>query len=251
LVEGLAEAILIPKLGEIYLQKLKEKNVHKKIPVSLEEAGISVINMNGIYFQYFMQLFRGYRLIIPVKENGESKEKYELRVKEFIHKEKYTEEEYKKTDFLPIRCVAITDNDPDKETKPTKVKTAEGYNPQLFNIKQLENMTENCRVFVNLKTFEYDMALNKENAKVMIEIILDNLETEGDIKRTLTNYVDQINKNEEVDESQMAFDVLKQVDANYIGKGLFAQLLSEQLDRSSKFEVPDYIKDAINFVLEL
>lgn len=251
LVEGLAEAILIPKLAEIYLQKLKEKNEHKKVPVSLEEAGISVINMNGIYFQYFMQLYRGYRLIIPVKESSESKEKYELRVKEFIHKEKYIKEEYKKADFLPIRCVAITDNDPDKATKPTKDKTVEGNNSQLFNIKQLENMTDNCRVFINLKTFEYDMALNKDNAKVMIEIILDNLDTEGDVKRTLTNYVDQINKNEEVDESQMAFDVLKQVDANYIGKGLFAQLLSEQLNRSSKFEVPDYIKDAINFVLEL
>lgn len=251
LVEGLAEAILIPKLAEIYLQKLKENNEQKKIPVSLEEAGISVINMNGIYFQYFMQLYRGYRLIIPVKESGESKEKYERRVKELIHKEKYIEEEYKKTDFLPIRCVAITDNDPDKTTKPTKGKAVEGNNPQLFNIKQLENMTENCRVFTNLKTFEYDMALNKDNAKVMIEIILDNLETEGDIKRILTSYVDQINKNKEVNESQMAFDVLKQVDANYIGKGLFAQLLSEKLNRSSKFEVPDYIKDAINFVLEL
>lgn len=249
LVEGLAEAILIPKLAEIYLGRLKEKN--KKVPVSLEEAGISVINMNGIYFQYFMQLYRGYQLIIPTKKVKETKEKYETRVKEFKHREKYIEGEYKKTDYLPIRCVAITDNDPDKAVKPTKIKTVEGNNPQLYNIKQLENMTDNCRVFINLKTFEYDMALNKVNAKVMINIILDNLETEGDVKRTLNNYLDQINKSEDIDESQMAFDVLKQVDANYIGKGLFAQLLSEKLNRNSEFEVPDYIKNAINFVLEL
>ena len=70
LVEGLAEALLIPKLAEIYLSGLKLDNA----PKSLEEAGISVINMNGIFFQYFMKIYDGYELIFPEQEDGESKE---------------------------------------------------------------------------------------------------------------------------------------------------------------------------------
>ncbi len=56
-VEGIAEAILIPKLAEIYLKKYGKE--HHSVIGSLEDAGVSVINMNGIYFQYFMQLYNG------------------------------------------------------------------------------------------------------------------------------------------------------------------------------------------------
>lgn len=38
---------------------------------------------------------------------------------------------------------------------------------------------------------------------------------------------------------------------SYIGKGVFAQLLLEKLDESNDFIVPDYIKKAINFVLNI
>lgn len=249
LVEGLAEAMLIPKIAEIYLKDLKE--INKEMPSSLEEAGISVINMNGIFFQYFMQLYRGYQLKIPEKKNGESKKTYEERLKNFIQKEKYKENEYIKTEYIPVRCVALTDNDPDKEDKPTKGDERQGNNPQLYLIKQLKNMTTNCRVFKNLKTFEYDLALDTGNAKYMIDIILDNLKTEGDIKNRMESYLDRIQNREKIDNSEMAFDILKQVDGNYIGKGLFAQLLLEKIDDSKKFVVPQYIENAIRFTLDI
>ncbi len=251
LVEGLSEAMLIPKMAEIYLKKFKEENINEAIPLSLEEAGVSVINMNGIFFQYFMQLYRGYQLILPQKENGESKTNYKERLNLFMKKEKYTRYEFEYTDYIPIRCVALTDNDPPKNTKPTKGKRIKGKNPQLYYIKQLKNMTANCRVFKNLKTFEYDIALNTENAKCMIEIILDNLETDGDIKNRFKKYLHLINKEEEIESSEIAYDILKQVDGNYIGKGLFAQLLLEKIDESNRFVVPQYIKNAVKFVLGL
>ncbi|WP_207654343.1 AAA family ATPase [Anaerocolumna aminovalerica] len=249
LVEGLAEVILIPTLAKIYLKQLKISKRDLKIPDSLEEAGVSVINMNGIYFQYFMQLYRGYQLNIPEQENGESKEKYRIRLRKFLQKDKFEINEFRKTDYIPIRCVAITDNDPDLSECPNAESDIQGKNPQLFYIKQLEYMTNNCRVYKNLKTFEYDMAFDKENAKSMIEIILDNLETDGDIKETMTRYLELINSNEEISINEISFDILKQIDSSYLGKGLFAQLLADRLSENLEFNVPKYIQNAIDFVL--
>lgn len=251
LVEGLAEALLVPKLAEIYLQEIIEKRKDEKVPTSLEEAGVSVINMNGIYFQYFMQLYQGYQLVLPKQIGDESKEKYKARIMEFIQKDNYLENEYKNTDFIPILCAAITDNDPDSTLKPSSQDVSIGKNPQLYLIKQLNNMTENCRVFTNIKTFEYDMALNRDNAKIMIEIILENLSTVGDIKKRMNKYLESIETKQDVIMEEMASDILKQIESKYMGKGLFAQILSDKIDRSNNFQVPDYIKDAIRFVLGL
>lgn len=250
LVEGLAEAMLIPKLSEIYLKELKDSG--KVVPSSLEEAGVSVINMNGIFFQYFMQIYSGYRPIIPVKGKSETKENYKKRVNEFIKKDSYNEDEFEKTDYIPIRCVALTDNDPDKAEKPIQGASIEGKNPQLYLINQLNNMTENCRVFKNEKTFEYDMALvDKKNAKYMIEIILDNLDTDGSVRTNMENYLTLIEEDGEIENNVMAYEILKQLDSNYIGKGLFAQLLLEKIDNNNEFVVPKYIRDSIDFVLDI
>ena len=249
LVEGLAEAMLIPKFAEIYLKDLIAKG--KGVPSSLEEAGVSVINMNGIFFQYFMQIYSGYKPIIPDKSNSENREKYKNRVKEFITKDSYNNDEFESTDNIPIRCVALTDNDPDKAEVPIKGADIKGNNPQLYLINQLKNMTDNCRVFKNEKTFEYDMALeDRKNAKYMIEIILDNLDTDGPIKNKMKNYSTSIDEEEEIEDNIMAYEILNQLDSN-MGKGLFAQLLLEKIDENNEFAVPEYIKDAINFVLDI
>lgn len=249
LVEGLAEAMLIPKLSEIYLKELKDNG--KVVPSSLEEAGVSVINMNGIFFQYFMQLYNGYRPIISPRGENETKKDYEKRVKEFIKKDSYNEGEFESTDYIPIRCVALTDNDPEKECRPKQGALIEGKNPQLYLISQLNNMTENCRVFKNVKTFEYDMALvNRKNAKYMIEIILDNLDTDGPIKTKMESYLRLIEEDGEIKDNVMAYEILNQLDSN-MGKGLFAQLLLEKIDDNNEFVVPKYIRDSINFVLDI
>ncbi|MFQ9314456.1 MAG: ATP-dependent nuclease [Clostridium perfringens] len=249
LVEGLAEAMLIPKLSEIHLKELKDKG--QVVPSSLEEAGVSVINMNGIFFQYFMQLYNGYRPIISPKGENETKKNYEKRKKEFIRKDSYKEGEFEPTDYIPIRCAALTDNDPDTEEMPIQGASIKGNNPQLHLINQLNNMTENCRVFKNEKTFEYDMALvNRKNAKYMIEIITDNLDTDGPIKTKMENYLTLIEEDKEIENNVMAYEILNQLDSN-MGKGLFAQLLLEKIDENNEFVVPKYIKDSINFVLDI
>lgn len=268
-VEGIAEAILIPKLAKAYLKQYAA--THSIDILSLEDAGISVINMNGIYFQYFTQLYNGYSICIPVQQKDEAKKHYEDRVKEFRERSRFNDNEYVKTLALPIRCAVLTDNDPpflvetrtDTETgeetvfrweqKPTKQKPIEGGNPQLYLIDQLKNMTESCRIFSNLKTFEYDLAIESHNnAKLMLEILVEWISTDGPIRASLIHYFDELKKEEtgespEVDDAQMALDILHQVDK--LGKGLFAQLLCEKIDDT--FAVPSYIAQSIQFILGL
>jgi len=57
LVEGIAEAMLLPELAK---RVLKENNTKlpegvKALPESLADGGVSVIGMNGIYFKHFIQ----------------------------------------------------------------------------------------------------------------------------------------------------------------------------------------------------
>lgn len=269
LVEGLAEAILTPKLAEIYLSS----NGNKKNISSLEEAGISVINMNGIFFQHFMQLYNGYRIIEPQKQSNETDTKYKERLSSFVQKASFCHGEFKNVACIGIKCVAITDNDPasikkeitDAKTgkvetlsfpeKPTKKNPLDGANPQLYYREQLSNMTDNCKVFSNLKTFEYDLAIESHyNAGIMLEIIMGNITTNGKIKESTKKYIDMLERektgeNVDINDSEMALFILEQVDSSYLGKGLFAQLLYEKID--SNFVVPGYICQAIDFVLSL
>ena len=268
-VEGIAEAILIPKLAEAYLKQYA--TTHSIEISTLEDAGISVINMNGIYFQYFIQLYNGYSICIPEQQEGELKKDYENRIKVLRQKTRFEDNEYAKTLAFPIRCAVLTDNDPpclvetytDTETgkrtvfrweqKPTKQEPIEGSNPQLYLLAQLANMTDNCRVFSNLKTFEYDLAIEShDNARLMLEILIEWISTEGSIKATLVHYLDELEKERngepaEIDDAQMALDILHQADK--LGKGLFAQLLYEKMD--STFIVPLYIAQSIQFILGL
>ena len=83
LVEGIAEAMLLPELAKIVLHDCD------KLPKTLEDGGVSVINMNGIYFKHFMQLFA------DLNKNGSKS--------------------------IPVRCAGITDNDPIKKIKTDPV----------------------------------------------------------------------------------------------------------------------------------
>lgn len=80
--------------------------------LSLEDAGIFVKNMNEIYFQYFTQLYNGYSICIPVRQEDKSKNHYEDRLKELREKSHFNDNDYVKTFALPICCAVLIDNDP-------------------------------------------------------------------------------------------------------------------------------------------
>jgi predicted ATP-dependent endonuclease of OLD family len=213
LVEGIAEAMLLPELAKIVIKKYNEKvQDAKKIPGSLEELGISIINMNGIYFQHFMQLF------CNIKE-GDFKS-------------------------IPVRCAGITDNDPAKDTKPTSNNPSSGENPALELVGKV-NTSPYCRLYAGrLKTLEYDLAMEMGNLNIMIPAFLEMLETDGSIRSDFENY--QTIKWQEKDDDEkkkVAFELLHRVEEN---KGLFAQILASKLAiENPAFIVSEYIEKAI------
>jgi putative ATP-dependent endonuclease of OLD family len=247
LVEGIAEALLIPELARIVLNKhnanvvergkktdndnektekneeVEKKPKHRmKLPDSLEDGGVSVINMNGIYFMHFQQLFCNL-------DGG---------------------------DFLsiPVRCAGITDQDPPKtvrdktgkevDFKPTPSRREGGLNHALKLI-HVVNSSEHARLFSNdLKTFEYDMAMEAGNLNVMLPVAKGVIQTDGAVKRQLDEFakIDWVTENDEDKRAKAAHYLLEHID-----KGEFAQALAARLegDRTSDFTVPEYIRKAV------
>lgn len=216
LVEGIAEAMLLPELAKRVINKYNDAaEISQKVPECLEDAGISVINMNGIYFQHFMQLFCN------------------LGGGDFIN--------------IPIRCAGITDNDPPKEAKPTKTNLTIGTNPALEIVGEVDRSTY-CRLYVSsLKTFEYDLAMEGENLNLMIASFLELLETSGSIRKEYENHQTKNWTLESEDsKSEVAYDLLCRIEDN---KGEFAQILASKLAETDQvFDVPAYIKKAVLWV---
>lgn len=244
LVEGIAESLLLPELAKIVLNenRTKRTNQDKKpqlnndtgkaiegankdeqfdtgSPDSLENRGVSVINMNGIYFKHFQQLFcnldgGGYLSI-------------------------------------PVRCAGITDQDPPKEVngvpfKPTPSQKEPGLNHALKLI-DVVNGSEHARLYSNdLKTFEYDLAMEGGNLNVMLAAVKELIQTDGAIKRQLEKYIETgwAAEKDEAKRAEAASYLLEKIEKD---KGEFAQALATMLagDKTSSFAVPEYIQKAV------
>ncbi len=225
LVEGIAEAMLLPELAKVVLKKEKEslssqndedgkKNAKQEdlFPCSFEEAGVSVINMNGIYFKHFMQLF------CDVKgDNHEGK--------------------------IPIRCAGITDKDP-KEN----LESEESTNPALALIPKI-NTSQYTKLYVGkYKTFEFDLAMEGDNYKLMLETLTKLWPSEGKIKEELINWLKKDLKNDLNKKKEIARIILKRIEEGRIGKGYFSQVLAEKIIAHNNFFIPEYIRKAIIWV---
>lgn len=230
-VEGIAEALVIKELAKKVIEKHAERE--EGSPTNLDDFGVSIINLNGIYFRHFMQLFQGYKLDKNVEP-----------IDGIVS--------------IPIRCAGITDCDPETKSKPTNSKKCDCNNPQYYLKEEFEINSKNCRIYSNLKTFEYDLGLLDSNLKVLIQIFDEWLDTDGSTKAQLKNWRD-INWKEQSEEqkSEIAFKLLKFIETSKnrnnqaLGKGHFAQKLAYKLANESviEFSVPEYIEDAILWVI--
>lgn len=211
LVEGISETLLFPE----FVKRILEQK-------TLEDYGISVINIDGIYFRHFMQLFCGYKI---------------------------AEGNFEPCDSIPIRCVGITDCDPEEgnigNTNGQDIDDCN--NPQKFLVSDLKKHTSNCRLYINSKTFEFDLALEGNNLAIMSFALENITETDGDIKKRA-----RIAKNMDwrsttsCERIVEALLLLKRIEKK---KGEFAQELAMLLKNDEPdFEVPSYIKDAILYV---
>jgi len=218
LVEGIAEAMLLPKLAECVLHQYNSKfakDSPDKLPCTLEDSGVSVINMNGIYFKHFMQLFCN--LGTTDRKN------------------------------LPVRCAGITDQDPPKEKQPMPSSKEKGNNPALGLINSV-NKSEWAKLYANeLKTFEYDLAFEDNNIQVMAKVLTDNWPTNWTVKDEISDLREKDWKNtEDSEKAKAAFLLLKRIeDRSNMGKGQFAQLLADDIEDGTELAVPKYIYKAV------
>jgi predicted ATP-dependent endonuclease of OLD family len=204
LVEGIAEAMLLPELAKIVLHEYDE------LPKTLEDGGVSVINMNGLYFRHFMQLFANL-------DENDSKS-------------------------IPVRCAGITDNDPPTDSKPTPSNPIHGNNPVL-QLKKTVNESEWARLYSGpLKTFEYDLAMEGCNLNVLVSVALSLVDTNGAIRTHYEYFMKENWKKATEDERADASKFLLE----HIDKGEFAQALAARLVSTEEIvAVPGYIKNAV------
>ncbi|MCQ2996549.1 AAA family ATPase [Pseudomonas syringae] len=223
LVEGVAEAIVLPELAKIVLAD-QGRGLN-----TIDDYGVSVINLNGIYFSHFMQLF------CEVDGRGSTRN-------------------------LPVPCAGLTDKDPAKTQKisiqgqfvevpikPHAGNITAGTNPALAIIPVIEQ-SQFARLFCGeLKTFEYDLAMTEGNLEVMLQVAYDNWPTDGPIKASFEVMLqaDFISMSEAT-KAEYAYELLERIDSNSMGKGLYAQLLADKLALGDDvFVVSEYIKSAI------
>ncbi|MGQ8871157.1 ATP-dependent nuclease [Paenibacillus sp. TSA_86.1] len=246
LVEGISEAMLIPTFAKIVLarhNKIALLNSGKFLPNSLEEAGVSVVNINGINFKHFMKMFSNC--------DGSSSE-----VK------------------LPIYCSGITDNDPprikefvydkdgelkkNKEGEPLTVlkdifplpsETPTGANSAL-QLKNDINKSKWGRLYASpLKTFEYDLAI-EENTCQMAKVLHDLWPNVGTIKKHCVKIIETNNQYEQ-DEHCLKDDaefILKHIDCDEVGKGIYSQGLTDFLELQIKEKMDSVNEKKSNIV---
>ena len=199
LVEGIAEAMLLPELAKIVLHE------YDKLPNTLEDCGVSVINMNGIYFKHFMQLFA------DLNESGSMS--------------------------IPVRCAGITDNDPPTGSKPIPSNPVAGMNPALKLLKTV-NASNWVRLYSSpLKTFEYDLAFCENNIQIMAKVLAENWPTDKITKSEIQKLANkEWGSESEEDKKEAASEILARIEDNNMGKGLFSQLLADHTKGDTSIE---------------
>lgn len=243
LVEGIAEQMLIPELAKTVLRRKEINNI--------EDYGVSVINLNGIYFNHFMRLYCNITGVSDVQEDQVG-----LNV--------------------PIRCAGITDLDPEQhyyeeeivtdpktgkeivkkityDYKPHEEDILEGKNYALKLVDSI-NTSDFARLFVaKFKTLEYDLAMEEHNAKEMAKILVELWPTEGSVKKGLQGIIDlDFSAITSEQKAGYAFEILKRVDDDNIGKGYFAQVLADKISLGEvELKVPQYLEDAILWACSL
>ncbi|SKD06711.1 Predicted ATP-dependent endonuclease of the OLD family, contains P-loop ATPase and TOPRIM domains [Chitinophaga ginsengisegetis] len=219
-VEGIAEGLIVKELSNKALQQFKLEKPDRIFHNTLDEYGISIINMNGIYFDHFFPLFQGY---------------YKLANNTFSP-----------SASIPIKCAGLTDNDPPKISQPTSQNPIQGSNRLLPLIPELIANSQNCRLFSNLKTLEYDLALEGNNLALMSDVALSFITTNGEIRDTFERYIQTNWREEEItDKANAAYYLL-----NHIDKGEFAQELAIRLSNPNiQFVIPEYILNAFKWLV--
>lgn len=235
LVEGVCEGILVPEIAKHVLKNYNKHHNVENLPSTLEEAGVSVININGINFKHFMKLFCD----ISGKINDPR---------------------------VPYRCAGITDNDPPKkavekrnkegeiitdkngepiyayiEEYPDEANMIAGANVALKLIEPI-NRSQNSRLYSSpYKTFEYDLAM-EGNTVFMAKVLKKLWPKDGSVKIQLEKIID----NTSSDLKTNSIYIFEHIDSSEVGKALFSQALADEMSKEDyEVKIPQYIRKAV------
>lgn len=173
LVEGVAEAILIPIFAKKFMRE----------QIDLCKCGIELVNIGGVSFRHFGLLFNN---------NDEEKR-------------------------LLSKCAIITDSDPQGDKK---ISDRAKYAKDLAK--------HNLKVCLAPHTFEYDLFEQSEQNKRIIRDVYRKLHSQTEVTDAEA-LMDKLEKNKD--------------------KAEFALQLYNRLEKEETFDVPDYIREAILFVI--
>ncbi|WP_306540882.1 ATP-dependent endonuclease [Dysgonomonas sp.] len=178
LVEGIAEAILLPILSRKFL------NPHN---IDLEKHGIEIVNIGGVAFEHFAKL--------------------------------YNHDDERKRLFS--RCAIITDSDPTAEKAISdRAIIAQGLKKNHLEVTLATN------------TFEHDLFETSEANKAIMREVYRNMHP----------------KTQDLAGDFGAETLMEKLKQNK-DKAEFALQLNDRLMRKERFDVPLYIKTALEFVV--
>ena len=241
-VEGAAELMLIDALA-------------KKMNFDLREYGVSLISVEGLNFDSFLPLFgeQGLRIPVavvtdadPVEEEVEAVaegEQAEEDIDDLLSEAAYQEETDAPDDEEPAGNA-----EKKKKVKRKEVYPALGDQVRLSaNTIKMKNLEDDfVKVFHGLKTLEYDLALIEANRDPMLTALAD---PHPKISKALRKIVDTQPDNTAKTKALFCGMFERKGNGN-IQKGRFAQALAEQISKENGFEVPEYLKKAIQHVCQ-
>lgn len=241
-VEGAAELMLIDALA-------------KQMELDLRKYGVSLISVEGLNFDSFLPLFGEHGLRIPVAvvtdadpfeeeeieakaEGGQAEEKIDNILAEAAYQEETD-------DFDDEEAAA---DEKKKKVKRKEVYPALGDQVRLSGntLKMLKMEDDFVKIFHGVKTLEYDLALIEANRDSMLTALAD---PHPRISKALRKFVD--GQPDNTAKAKALFcGMFERNDSGNIQKGRFAQALAEEISKGKGFEVPDYLKKAIQHVCQ-
>lgn len=227
----------------------------KKMNFDLREYGVSLISVEGLNFDSFLPLFGEQGLRIPVAVVTDADpfeeevdavaegEQAEENIDDLLSEAAYQEETDAPDDEKPAG-----NTEKKKKVKRKEVYPALGDQVRLSaNTIKMKNLEDDfVKVFHGLKTLEYDLALIEANRDPMLTALAD---PHPKISEALRKIVDAQPDNTAKTKALFCGMFERKGNGN-IQKGRFAQSLAEQISKENGFEVPEYLKKAIQHVCQ-
>ncbi len=210
-VEGISEALLINEFSKI-------------LSKPLNKYSIEIVNINGVDFNPFVKLF---------KKDSENNDKDYIKAKISIISDDdrcTNEDDENRIIDDDLKGEILYDNLLEKLTNGNLSSRA---------VKLRECVSENISVNLAYKTFEYELAKKAENNDILLRALVNEHPV---IAKEIRTKID-----EKESQDIIALRIWKAIRDC---KGSFAQNLAIELIKDSTgFVVPEYIENAINFVI--